>query len=790
MKHQNIIFILSFPFLFSITSLAQNDIYNISTLHTLILNFTQSDWWQQLENNAEADENIIAALTYENEVLDSVGVHFRGMTSYRMTNNSKKKSFNIEIDWVKKQSLMGYEELNLINCFNDPTFMREVLYSNICRQVLPSAKVNFIKLEINGENWGIYANVQQLDGKFINDWFPSNDGTRWRGGVNFGNGGNIEPGGGGPNNIKSALNYLGADTTNYAIAYEIKNTRQENPWESLIHTCDVLNNTPLEQLPVELPKVLDVDRALWLCAFEILFNDNDGYVFKSGSDYYLYDDPETGRIHLIQYDANECMLKEMMMGNGPRENQQWSVFYKSNDSGVPIMYRLMQIPEYRQRYLAHVRSILKNYLNEEYLFNKIDAHKELIEYEVKQDSKKLYSNQQFDSGIEELKSFIQDRIENILNNAEVNCTVPEIVSVKENISDDSLGQKISITSQIGGNVPIKKVNIFVLEGESGQFTPYAMFDDGLHGDGDANDSIYGIELPVYAYGTVLKYYVQVIAADDVGTMTFEPFAENLAYKHVVMYNQSANTAIIINELMTQNNATITDPQGEFDDWIELKNISNETVDISGMFLSDNLTNPLKWKIPDSTKLESQKYLVIWADEDGSAETGLHANFKLSADGETLLLFDSDGNGNVLLDSVTFPAQTADYSYGRYPEDVSGQWLIFSNSTPGTQNNISNSITDNSDVPEKYALLQNYPNPFNPSTIISYQLAFSSNVTLRIYDILGREITTLVNEFQSSGEYSVNFYVETSLIKPLATGIYFYRLQAGSFVDTKKMMVLK
>jgi spore coat protein CotH len=188
MKHQNIIFILSFPFLFSITSLAQNDIYNISTLHTLILNFTQSDWWQQLENNAEADENIIAALTYENEVLDSVGVRFRGMTSYRMTNNSKKKSFNIEIDWVKKQSLMGYEELNLINCFNDPTFMREVLYSNICRQVLPSAKVNFIKLEINGENWGIYANVQQLDGKFINDWFPSNDGTRWRGGVNFGNG--------------------------------------------------------------------------------------------------------------------------------------------------------------------------------------------------------------------------------------------------------------------------------------------------------------------------------------------------------------------------------------------------------------------------------------------------------------------------------------------------------------------------------------------------------------------------------------------------------------------------
>ncbi len=94
------------------------------------------------------------------------------------------------------------------------------------------------------------------------------------------------------------------------------------------------------------------------------------------------------------------------------------------------------------------------------------------------------------------------------------------------------------------------------------------------------------------------------------------------------------------------------------------------------------------------------------------------------------------------------------------------------------------------MPEDFYLKQNYPNPFNPSTVINYQLSAFSFVTLKVYDMLGREVSTLVNEFQSSGEYSVNFYVETSLIKPLATGIYFYRLQAGSFVDTKKMMVLK
>jgi len=85
----------------------------------------------------------------------------------------------------------------------------------------------------------------------------------------------------------------------------------------------------------------------------------------------------------------------------------------------------------------------------------------------------------------------------------------------------------------------------------------------------------------------------------------------------------------------------------------------------------------------------------------------------------------------------------------------------------------------------YNLEQNYPNPFNPSTVISYQLPVTSKVVLKVYDVLGNEVATLVNEEKSSGNYEVEFNASG-----LTSGIYFYQLQAGSFVETKKMVLLK
>ncbi len=89
------------------------------------------------------------------------------------------------------------------------------------------------------------------------------------------------------------------------------------------------------------------------------------------------------------------------------------------------------------------------------------------------------------------------------------------------------------------------------------------------------------------------------------------------------------------------------------------------------------------------------------------------------------------------------------------------------------------------IPSTYDLKQNYPNPFNPSSTISYQLPASGWVTLKIYDLLGREVVTLVNEIQEAGYKSITFDASS-----LPSGLYFYRIIAGSFTDIKKMLVVK
>lgn len=103
-----------------------------------------------------------------------------------------------------------------------------------------------------------------------------------------------------------------------------------------------------------------------------------------------------------------------------------------------------------------------------------------------------------------------------------------------------------------------------------------------------------------------------------------------------------------------------------------------------------------------------------------------------------------------------------------------------------------STTDiNDDVTElnSFSLAQNYPNPFNPSTVISYQLPVYSFVTLKVYDILGNEVATLVNETQSVGTHEVVFQTAVGS-KQISSGVYYYQLRAGDFVETKKMIVLK
>ncbi|UCD49230.1 MAG: lamin tail domain-containing protein [Phycisphaerales bacterium] len=147
---------------------------------------------------------------------------------------------------------------------------------------------------------------------------------------------------------------------------------------------------------------------------------------------------------------------------------------------------------------------------------------------------------------------------------------------------------------------------------------------------------------------------------------------------------AGDPSLVINELLARNNAGLQDSAGDHDDWIEIYNLDSQSVDVGGMHLTDNLSNPAKWRIPtgipEQTTIAPNGFLLIWAD--GEEDQGpLHAGFKLGDGGEAVGLYDAAG---VLLDSLTFGPQDPDKSYGRFP-DGRGAWQSFNCPTPGQPN---------------------------------------------------------------------------------------------------------
>ncbi len=145
--------------------------------------------------------------------------------------------------------------------------------------------------------------------------------------------------------------------------------------------------------------------------------------------------------------------------------------------------------------------------------------------------------------------------------------------------------------------------------------------------------------------------------------------------------------LVINEFMASNSSdsSIFDPQGDYDDWIEIHNFDETAIDMGGMYLTDDLNKPAKWQIPYNspakTTVPAFGYLLIWADDD-TGDGPLHAGFNLSKGGEYIGLFASDGSTKV--DSIVFGEQVANISYGRFP-DAGDDLRFFATPTPAAEN---------------------------------------------------------------------------------------------------------
>ena len=439
----------------------EGELYDPSILRTVFLNFEQSDWEKELETFHDTDVDVPATMTVDGKEYPGVGIRFRGMSSYRMVPSGSKRSLNVALDLVdSEQRLQGYKTLNLLNAHEDESMMGSAIYSHIARKYLPAPKANLVRLVVNGENWGIYNNVQQFNKEYMQENFKSTKGARWKvSGSPMGGGG---------------MAYLGDDPTLYEARYEMKSGKTKD-WEAFIELCKVLNETPLENLEAELRTRMDVDGLLWFLALDNALINCDGYWIRA-SDYSICRDSE-GIFHILPHDMNEAFRKPMGpgmgggmgggrpgMGGGPqqggrngrgdrnrRDQANGNGSNRNNeppagpppgfgpgptgnpppgfgfgfgpppggpggfgppggmamngveldplvgldDPNKPLRSKVLNVPSLRKQYLENIRKIAEESLNWDSLGIVVKSYRDLIDDEVKNDTKKLSTYEDF-----------------------------------------------------------------------------------------------------------------------------------------------------------------------------------------------------------------------------------------------------------------------------------------------------------------------------------------------------------------------------------------------------------
>jgi hypothetical protein len=355
---------------------AEAPLYDPATLRTFFIDFEQSDWEAELVTFNNTDVEVPATVTVDGRVYRDVGIHFRGNSSFNV-GNGYKRSLNLSFDFVHDgQAIGGYRTLNFLNANTDPTLMRTVLSMHIARQYIPSPKANFVRVVINGENWGIYANAQQFNKEFVAEHFNTTKGARWK----------IPQGGG----SGGGFAYQGDDPARYR-SFQIKSKDEPEAWAAIVDLARTLQQTPPEALEAALAPRLDIDAYLRFLALDNVMASGDGFYVR-GADYSLYRDPD-GRFHFVFHDANE-MFSSSGGGRGGG-GVTLSPLYAQNDTGKPIISKVLAVPALRARYIGFVRDIAERSLDWNAIGPVVAQYRALIAADVARDTRKLYATDDF-----------------------------------------------------------------------------------------------------------------------------------------------------------------------------------------------------------------------------------------------------------------------------------------------------------------------------------------------------------------------------------------------------------
>jgi hypothetical protein len=448
--------------------------------------------------------------------LDSVGIRFKGNSSYFRTRNDtyKKLPFNIKLDYKNKNQKLknGHTSVKLSNAFLDPSFIRDPLAYEVIRRYMPAPQCNFARLSVNSKPYGLYVNTESIDLIFIKKHFGTNSGhlvkcdpDNWK---------RVRSQTGCPKGENASLAYLNDSPGCYDAFYEVDDAAA---WKPLLNLIRVLNKTP-----EKIETVLNVDQTLWMLALNNALVNLDSYNGSLSHNYYLWFD-STNVAHPLIWDLN-------MAFGGWRRNYsfeemkddeliQYQPLAEIENPKRPLISKLLRNPLYRKTYLAHFRTITNDYLANGQLLARAQAMSKEIDAAVKQDTLKLYTYADFQNAFDKamksgpdnvigIRQLMGKRAEWLAKHPLLNKAQPTITEIKPTKE----GEKVKFSAKITNAT---SAWLFYRCDKALAFSRIPLFDDGTNGDATAGDGIYTNTLDA---AIVKHYYFAAEAAEAAATL--------------------------------------------------------------------------------------------------------------------------------------------------------------------------------------------------------------------------------------------------------------------------------
>ncbi|MFM7814073.1 MAG: CotH kinase family protein, partial [Flavobacteriales bacterium] len=396
----------------------------------------------------------------------------------------------------------------------DPSNVREVLSYDILRKYMDAPLSNFAQVYINGTLRGLYSNDQSINKRFLGDHYYSAEGAFFK----------CNPvGGAGPGSQGSSPNlaWISSDSSSYFSSYEMQS---DFGWNQLVDLIDTLNNATSS-----LDQILDIDRCLWMLAFNNVLVNLDSYTGNFKQNYYLYRDVNHRWVPTV-WDLN--MSFGGFPGNGLNVlGMQNLIPLYSSDAQHPLIQKLFNNPLYQRMYIAHMRTILsENFSNGEYL-NRAQELMAVINNAVQTDPYPFFTYTQFQNSlttnttgggggpggnfsIPGIQVLMDARSSFLATNALLTANPPVISQVAPTLNNPAFGSTLYITSNVSNSTQVELGYRF---DHTRRFYRYPMLDDGLHQDGAANDGVYGAM--VIMNGVSMEFYVY---AENANAGMFSP----------------------------------------------------------------------------------------------------------------------------------------------------------------------------------------------------------------------------------------------------------------------------